>query len=68
MVRASIITLDKSGTPVSREVDNASYDDEAGFLYVHGTEMFQVDEVINMKSPAFCSVRFLREKAREALA
>ncbi|ETA69140.1 hypothetical protein MettiDRAFT_2634 [Methanolobus tindarius DSM 2278] len=68
MSRASIITLDESGTPVSREVDNATYDDETGFLYVHGKEAYQVDEVINMRSPTFCAVRFLREEARRAIA
>jgi hypothetical protein len=68
MSRASIITLDESGTPVSREVESAGYDDELGFLYVYGEEAYQVDEVINMKSPVFCSVRFLREKAREVMA
>ncbi|SFM89916.1 hypothetical protein [Methanolobus profundi] len=66
MPRASIITVDDKGARVCREVASASYDD-GGFLYIHGKQAYEIDEIINMRSPAFCSVRFLHDSIEKSL-
>lgn len=60
MTRAEITMVDEHGNICTREVDDASYDDN-DLLYVLGDQPYLHHEIINMRSQAFCSVRFIHE-------
>lgn len=58
MVRAEITTIGNDGEMSTRVYGNVAYDDNY-LLYMYGESAYSVNEIINMKSPLFCSVRFL---------
>jgi hypothetical protein len=61
MTRAEITMVDEHGNIYTREVDGASYDDN-DLLYVLGDQPYPHREIINMRSHAFCSVRFIHDE------
>jgi hypothetical protein len=57
VARATITLIDRQGKHVIREVEDACFDGDC-LLHIYEKGAMDADEVINMRSPEFCSVKF----------